>query len=205
LIKEQRTTITELCPNCDLILSHHSKKQLLTCALKEQPEIAEKLRPYFELDLSAAATARVTGVGDKTVRRYFKKWVETLRKELGKNWVEHTNTVKARAISMIDMAILGFVDDCRIIEDAIKQFNTDEDRFQARADDKNVVRQRRFPHALFKLKKESRGSITELQLNKAKVELQPTAGENLDQYFKEKYEKFNKLMGIKQQLPSNKI
>jgi len=172
-------------------------------SLKKQTETAKKLRPYFELDISASTTARFTGVGVKTVRQYFKEWVKTLRKELGKNWVEHTYTVKARAISMIDMGILGFVDDHRIIEDAIKQFNTDEDRFQASADEKNVVRQRQFPFALFKLKKELRHSITELQLSKAGLELQPTAGEYMDEYFEEKYKKLNELIRIKQQLPSN--
>lgn len=172
-------------------------------SLKKQTEIDEKLRAYFELDISASTTARFTSVGVKTVRRYFKKWVEPLKKELDNNWVEHQYTVKARAMSMIDMAILGFVDDYRIIEDAIKQFNTDEDRFQASADEKNVVRQRQFPFALFKLKKELRHSITELQMSKAEIELELTAGESLDQLFAEKEKKLKELMGVNQQLPSN--
>lgn len=172
-------------------------------SLKKQTEIAEKLRRFFELDISASTTARFTSIGEKTVRRYFKKWVEILKKDLDNNWVEHTYTVKARVMSMIDMAILGVVDDYPIIEDAIKQFNIDEDRFQARADDENVVRQRQFPFALFKLKKELRHSITELQLSKAEIELEPIAGESLDQLFAEKEKKLKELMGVNQQLPSN--
>ena len=156
----------------------------------EQMKIAEELRPYFELDMSVLFTARITEINEKTVRRYFKNWIDVFKKEFDLNLVEQQKTAIARTYYALDSALWSLYNDHITVVAAIDRFFTDEDKFQAQAEKENVVRQRQFPHALFKLKKELREDITALQLHKHEVELTPTADQSVTEFFDKKRKEY---------------
>jgi len=47
---------------------------------KQQLEIQETLRKYFEKGISASSTSQRTGINIKTVCKYFEEWIEQIRK-----------------------------------------------------------------------------------------------------------------------------
>lgn len=73
---------------------------------KDQHEIIETLKKFYEKGIGIKATAKETGYNYKTVRRYFRKWDKQLLQNDDCDFIKRCRVEKERIINALDHEIL---------------------------------------------------------------------------------------------------
>lgn len=68
----------------------------------ERLQIEDELRPYFERNIGAAATASLTGYDIKTVYNYFNNWTGLILESINPEFVKRCNEEKERTLFALD-------------------------------------------------------------------------------------------------------
>ena len=73
---------------------------------KQQIEIQETLREYFEKGISATVTSQSTGINIKTVCKYFEEWVEEIKKINDIDFLKRIKLERERYLEVLDQQLL---------------------------------------------------------------------------------------------------
>jgi len=73
---------------------------------KEQLDIQEKLKHYFEKGVSATTTSQLTGLNIKTVCKYFEDWMGQIKKINDVEFLERVKIERERYIGVLDHQLL---------------------------------------------------------------------------------------------------
>ncbi len=73
---------------------------------KQQLEIQETLRKYFEKGISASSTSQHTGLNIKTVCKYFEEWVEQIRKINDMDFLRRIKLEREQYLTVLDQQLL---------------------------------------------------------------------------------------------------
>jgi len=74
--------------------------------LKQQIEIQETLREYFEKGVSATVTSQNTGINIKTVCKYFEEWIEQIKKINDIDFLKRIKLERERYLEVLDQQLL---------------------------------------------------------------------------------------------------
>jgi len=74
--------------------------------LKQQLEIQETLRKYFEKGISATSTSQLTGVNIKTVCKYFEEWVEQIKEINDSDFIKRVKLEREHYLTVLDQQLL---------------------------------------------------------------------------------------------------
>ena len=73
---------------------------------KQQIEIQETLRKYFEKGISASSTSQLTGINIKTVCKYFEGWIEQIRKINDMDFLKRIKLEREHYLAVLDQQLL---------------------------------------------------------------------------------------------------
>ncbi len=73
---------------------------------KQQLEIQESLRKYFEKGISATSTSQITGTNIKTVCKYFDEWVEQIKKLNDSDFLQRVKLEREHYLVVLDYQLL---------------------------------------------------------------------------------------------------
>ncbi len=73
---------------------------------KQQLEIQETLRKYFEKGISASSTSHRTGINIKTVCKYFEEWIEQIRKINDMDFLKRIKLEREHYLAVLDQQLL---------------------------------------------------------------------------------------------------
>ena len=73
---------------------------------KQQIEIQETLRKYFEKGISASSTSQLTGINIKTVCKYFEGWIEQISKINDIDFLKRIKLEREHYLAVLDQQLL---------------------------------------------------------------------------------------------------
>lgn len=77
---------------------------------KEQIDIEQKLREYFEKGISATTTSQLTKLNIKTVCKYFDNWTQQIRKINDVEFLKRIKTERENYLMVLDRQLLKLYD-----------------------------------------------------------------------------------------------
>jgi len=77
---------------------------------KQQIEIQETLRKYFEKGISATSTSQHIGINIKTVCKYFEEWIEQIRKINDMDFLKRIKLEREQYLTVLDQQLLKLYD-----------------------------------------------------------------------------------------------
>jgi len=143
---------------------------------KIEAEIANKLRPYFERNLSATFAAQKTGHNIKTVCNYFNKWSQEITESENKDFF-------AREIQERQSIVLALDN---LLSEEHKILAELQSEVQAYRDKHKTIPKTFTSSIQYCIK-----TIIELIANKAQYTLVPASSEALEQFLQERLGKTN--------------
>jgi len=85
---------------------------------KQQLEIQELLRKYFEKGISATSTSQHTGINIKTVCKYFEEWVEQIKEINDTDFLKRVKLERERYLTVLDQQLLKLYE----LQDEIEKY-----------------------------------------------------------------------------------
>jgi len=85
---------------------------------KQQLEIQELLRKYFEKGISATSTSQHIGINIKTVCKYFKEWVEQIKEINDTDFLKRVKLERERYLTVLDQQLLKLYE----LQDEIEKY-----------------------------------------------------------------------------------
>ena len=73
---------------------------------KQQLEIQESLRKFFEKGISATSTSQLTGINIKTVCKYFEEWVEQIKEINDTDFLKRVKLEREHYLAVLDQQLL---------------------------------------------------------------------------------------------------
>ncbi len=85
---------------------------------KQQLEIQESLRKFFEKGISATSTSQLTGINIKTVCKYFEEWVEQIKEINDTDFLKRVKLEREHYLAVLDQQLLKLYE----LQDEIEKY-----------------------------------------------------------------------------------